>query len=111
VVELQSIEFQKISKEKRWRHTETPLHVRFEHLGGVRDRHRGLEDGPPSRFSLRSHGALAFHGLDNRVLNMGFLPIPMEVLGDLLFFIFGIFLLSFALRHLFFDFGHDVLWI
>jgi hypothetical protein len=99
--------------------------VRFEHhdLGGVRNRHRGLEVSPPSRFSLRSHSAHAFHGLDVRVLNMGFLPIPMEVLGDLLFFVLGTFLLSFAIRflvcgiicvcsrHLLFGFGHDVLWI
>jgi hypothetical protein len=54
---------------------------------------------------------------------MGFLPIPMEVLGDLLFFVLGTILLSFAIRflvcgiicvcsrHLLFGFGHDVLWI
>jgi hypothetical protein len=105
VVELQSVEFQKIGKEERWRHTETPLHVRFEHhdFGGVRDWHRGLEVSPPSRFGLRSHGALAFQSLDVSVLDMGFLPIPMEVLGDLLFFIldpFLLFLLSLAIRFL-----------
>jgi hypothetical protein len=75
---------------------------------------------------LRSHGALAFQGLDVSVLDMGFLPIPMEVLGDLLFFILGsffLFLLSLAIRflvcgilcvvsrHLFFGVGGNVLWI
>jgi hypothetical protein len=60
VVELQSIELQKISEEKRRRHTETPLHMRFEHhnLGGVRNRHWGLEVSPPSGLGLRSHTAL-----------------------------------------------------
>jgi hypothetical protein len=75
---------------------------------------------------LRSHGALAFQGLDVSILDMGFLPIPMEVLGDLLFFVLGSFLpflLSLAIRflvcgiicvcsrHLFFGFGRNVLWI
>jgi hypothetical protein len=125
VVELQSIELQKISEEKRRRHTETPLHVRFEHhnLGGVRNRHWGLEVSPPSGLGLRSHSALAFHGLDVRILNIRFLPVPMEVLGDLLFFILSTFLLSLAIRflvyeiirvctrHILFSFGHDVLWV
>jgi hypothetical protein len=125
VVELQSIELQKISEEKRWGHTETPLHVKFEHydLGGVRKRHWGLEVSPPSGFSLRSHSALAFHGLDVRILNMGFLPIPMKVLRDLLFLVLSIFLLSIPIRflirrivwvctrHFFFSFGQVVLWV
>jgi hypothetical protein len=128
VVELQPIEIQKIGKEKRWRHTKTPLYVRFEHhdFGGVRGWHRGFEISSPSRFCLRSHGALALQGLDVSVLHMGFLLVPMEVLGDLFFFILGLFLLfffSFAIRffvcgilcvcsrHLFFGFGCDVFWI
>jgi hypothetical protein len=122
VVELQSIVLQKIRKEKRWRHTKTPLHVKFEHhdFGGVRKRHWGLEVSPPSRLGLRSHSALAFHNLDVRILNTGFLPVPMEVLGDLLFFVLSFFLLSLAIRcgviwvrtrHLIFGFGHVVLWV
>jgi hypothetical protein len=121
VVELQSIVLQKICEEKRRRHTETPLHVEFEHhdFGGVRKRHWGLEVSPPSGFSLRSHGALAFHGPDVRILDMGFLPVPMEVLRDL-FFVLCFFLLSFAIRsgiiwvstrHLLFSFGQIVLWL
>jgi hypothetical protein len=121
VVELQSVELQKISEEKRRRHTETPFHVRFEHhnLGGVRSRHWGLEVSPPSGLGLRGHGALAFHGLDVRILNSGFLPVPVEVLGNLLFFDLSTFLLSLAIcgiirvctRHILFGFGHDVLWV
>jgi hypothetical protein len=125
VVELQSVEFQKISEEKRWRHTETPLHMRFQHynLGGVRNWNWGLEVSPPSGLSLRSHSALTFHGLDVRILNIGFMPVPMEVLGDLHFFTLNTFLLSLAIRflvcgiirvctrHLLFSFGHVVLWV
>jgi hypothetical protein len=122
VVELQPIELQKISEEKRWRHTETPLHVKFEHhdFGGVRKRYWGLEVRPPSRLGPRSHSALAFHNLDIRILNTGFLPVPMEVLGDLLFFVLSFLLLSLAIRcgiiwvrtrHLLVSFGHIVLGV
>jgi hypothetical protein len=121
VVELQSIVLQKICEEKRWRHTETSLHVKFEHhdFGGVRKRHWGLEVSPPSRLSLRSHGALAFHNLDVGVLDAGFLPVPVEVLGNLLFILSFLFLnlaiccglIWVCTRHLLFSFGHNVLWI
>jgi hypothetical protein len=121
VVELQSVELQKISEEKRRRHAETPLHVRFEHynIRRVRNRHWGLEVSLPSGLGLRSHSALAFHGLDVRILNSGFLPVPMEVLGDQLFFDLSTFLLSLAIygiirvctRHILFSFTHDVLWV
>jgi hypothetical protein len=119
VVELQSIVLQKVREEKRWRHTETPLHVEFKHhdFGGVRKRHWGLEVSSPSGFSLRSHGALALHGPNVRILNMGFLPVPMEVLRDL-FFVLCFLLLSFAIRsgiastrHLLFSFRQIVLWL
>jgi hypothetical protein len=88
-VELQAIVLQKIHEEKRWRHTETPLHVKFEHhdLGGVRKRHRGLKVSPPSRLSLRSDSTLALHNLDVRILDAGFLPVPMKVLGNLFLFV------------------------
>jgi hypothetical protein len=61
-VELQPIELQEICEERRWRHAETPLHVRFEHhdLGGVWGRHQGFEVSPLVELCLGGHGALVF---------------------------------------------------
>jgi hypothetical protein len=30
-MELEPIEFEEVAEEMRWRHAETPLHVRLEH--------------------------------------------------------------------------------
>jgi hypothetical protein len=76
---------------------------------------------------LGGHGALIFQSLDVSVLDMAFYLIPVEVLGNLLFFSFSsvilFFLLSFAIRYFFcgllcgqsrhfiLSFGRDVLWI
>jgi hypothetical protein len=120
VVELQPIVLQKIREEKRWRHTKAPLHVKFEHhdFGRVRKRHWGLEVSPPSRLSLRGHSALAFHNLDVRVFDVGFLPVPVEVLGNM-FFVLSFFLnlaiscgvIQIRTCHILFSFRHEVLWL
>jgi hypothetical protein len=88
VMELQPIELQKICEKRRWRHTETPLHVRFEHhdFGGVRGWHQGFEVSPPVLLRLGGHGALVLQGLDMSILDMAFCPVPMDVLGNLFFF-------------------------
>jgi hypothetical protein len=76
---------------------------------------------------LRGHDALVLQGLDVSVLDMGFLPIPMKVLGDLFFFSLGpillFFFFSLAIRfsvcgilcvcplHLLLGFRCDIFWI
>jgi hypothetical protein len=76
---------------------------------------------------LGGHGALIFESLDMSVLDMAFYPIPVKVLGNLLFFGFSSVILFFFLGsaiHFFFCsllcgqshnfllcFGRDVLWI
>jgi hypothetical protein len=76
---------------------------------------------------LGGHGALIFQGLDVSVLDMAFYPIPMKVLGNLLFFGFSSIILFFFLsstihfffygllcsqsRHFILGFGRDVLQI
>jgi hypothetical protein len=91
MVELQPIELQKIGEERRWQHAEAPLHVRFEHhdFDRVRGWHQGFEVSPPVGLCLGGHGALVLQGLDMTVLDMAFFPIPIEVLGNLLFFSLG----------------------
>jgi hypothetical protein len=128
-MELQPIELQKICEERRSRHTETPLHVRFEHhdFSGVRGWHQGFKVNPPMGLCLGGHGALILQSLDVSVLDMAFRPVPMEVLGDLLFFslcsVVLLLFFGFAIhlfvsglfcghsRHLLFSLGCDILWI
>jgi hypothetical protein len=54
---------------------------------------------------LGGHGALIFQSLDVSVLDMAFYPIPVKVLGNLLFFSFSSVILFFFLSsaiHFFF---------
>jgi hypothetical protein len=129
MVELQPVELQEIGKERGWRHAKAPLHVRFEHhdFSGVRGWHQGFEVNPPVGLRLGGHGTLVLQGLDVSILDMAFFPVPMEVLGNLLFFSLGalVLLLLFGLairffirglfcgrpRHLLLGFGCNIFWI
>jgi hypothetical protein len=82
---------------------------------------------PPVGLCLGGHGALIFQSLDMSILDMAFYPIPMKVLGNLLFFSLRSIILFFFLgsaihlflcsllcgqsHHFLLGFGRDVLRI